>query len=61
MKKKIECTNEPMGAVKIVKDFLPPPEQLVFKEETVKVTLHLSKASVDFFKSERNIIRNTNE
>ncbi len=52
MKKKIEYTDEPMGEVKIVKDFLPPPDQLVFKEETVKVTLFLSKASVDFFKSE---------
>ena len=52
MKKKIEYTDEPMGEVKIVKDFLPPPDQLVFKEETVKVTLFLNKASVDFFKSE---------
>jgi predicted DNA binding CopG/RHH family protein len=52
MKSKIKYTNEPLGEVKIVSDFLPPPEQLAFKEEGVKVTLALSKKSVDFFKSE---------
>ena len=31
---------------------MPPPEQLAFREEGVKVTLALSKKSVDFFKSE---------
>jgi predicted DNA binding CopG/RHH family protein len=34
----------------IIKDFLPPPEKLVFKEENVKVTLELSKKSVGLFK-----------
>lgn len=29
-----------------------PPEQLAFREEGVKVTLALSKKSVEFFKSE---------
>jgi predicted DNA binding CopG/RHH family protein len=33
-----------------VPDFLPSPDKLVFKEETVKVTLALSKKSVEFFK-----------
>lgn len=41
-----------MGKVKVIKDFLPSPEELALKEETVKVTMLLSKASVDFFKSE---------
>lgn len=50
MKKKY--TDEPMGKVKIVEDFLPSPDQLVFKEDTVKVTIFLSKYSVEFFKSE---------
>jgi len=36
----------------VVEDFLPPPEELVFKEENVKVTISLSKSSVDFFKRE---------
>jgi hypothetical protein len=33
-------------------DFLPPPEELVFKEDNVKVTLGLSNRSVEFFKRE---------
>ena len=33
-------------------DFLPPPDQLAFREDEVKVTLALSKHSVAFFKAE---------
>jgi len=36
----------------LVPDFLPRPEDLVFREEGVKVTIALSKRSVDFFKTE---------
>ena len=52
MSAKIKYTDEPLGNVKVVSDFLPPPEQLAFREEGVKVTLMLSKKSVEFFKSE---------
>ena len=52
MKKKITYTNEPMGDIEIVPDFLPPPSELAFREEGVKVTLALSKKSVEFFKFE---------
>ncbi len=52
MKKKIKYTDEPMGEVKVVTDFLPSPEELALKDETVKVTISLSKTSVDFFKQE---------
>ncbi|MBM4056475.1 MAG: CopG family transcriptional regulator [Planctomycetes bacterium] len=52
MKNKIKYTEEPMGKVKVVKDFLPPPEQLVLKEEHVKVTISLNKSSVEYFKKE---------
>ena len=45
-------TNEPMGRIKIVNDFLPNPQELVLKEETVKVTLLLSKTSINYFKRE---------
>lgn len=31
-------------------DFLPPPEDLILKENTVKVTISLSQSSVEFFK-----------
>ena len=50
MKKKIKYSDEPLGEVKIVSDFLPSPEELVFKEENLKVTISLSKTSVEFFK-----------
>ena len=40
----------PVGKLRRVKDFLPPPSQLVVKEETAKVTIVLEKSSVDFFK-----------
>ncbi|MFZ4536324.1 hypothetical protein [Propionivibrio sp.] len=52
MSAKIKYTDEPLGDVKVVRDFLPPPEQLAFREEGIKVTLALSKKSVEFFKSE---------
>jgi predicted DNA binding CopG/RHH family protein len=52
MKKKIKYTDEPMGNVRVVSDFLPSPEELALKDETIKVTIVLSKASVDFFKKE---------
>jgi predicted DNA binding CopG/RHH family protein len=52
MKEKVKYTDEPFGKVRVVTDFLPSPEQLALKDETVKVTLSLSKTSVDFFKKE---------
>ncbi|MEE8381694.1 MAG: hypothetical protein V3R78_07460, partial [Thermodesulfobacteriota bacterium] len=57
MKKKIKYTNGPMGKVRVIKDFLPSPEELAFKEETVKVTISLSKASIEFFKKEVSSLR----
>jgi predicted DNA binding CopG/RHH family protein len=50
MKRTVRYKNETLGKLEIVKDFLPPPDQLVLKEDGVKVTLSLSKRSVDFFK-----------
>ncbi|MBC8342385.1 MAG: BrnA antitoxin family protein [Bacteroidetes bacterium] len=52
MKRKIRYTDEPLGKLKVIDDFLPSPEELVFKEENVKVTMSLSKDSIDFFKKE---------
>lgn len=52
MKKKIKYANEPLGEMRMVKDFLPSPNELVFKEDNVKVTLSLSKASIEFFKDQ---------
>jgi hypothetical protein len=55
MSNKIRYTNEPIKA-EVVRDFLPSPEQLVAGEEGIKVTISLSRRSVDFFKeaAERN-------
>jgi len=52
MKSRIKYTDEPMGKLKIIKDFLPPPDQLILKEDKVKVTISLSKGSIEFFKKE---------
>jgi hypothetical protein len=50
MKKKIVYTDEPIGRVRVIPDFLPPPSELVLREEGVKVTMTLSKSSVAYFK-----------
>ena len=50
MKKKIKYSDEKIGKVEIVDDFLPKPEELIVKEDNVKVTLNLSRSSIDFFK-----------
>ena len=52
MSAKIKYTDEPIGNPKVVADFLPRPEDLVFQDEGGKVTIALSKRSVDFFKIE---------
>ncbi len=52
MNTKIKYTNEPLGKLKVVPDFLPSPQELAFRVDSVKVTISLSKKSVNFFKSE---------
>ena len=50
MKRRTQYGDEPMGKVKVIDDFLPSPEQLVLREDKVKITIALSKSSVQFFK-----------
>lgn len=50
MSAKRKYSDGPIEEVEIVDDFLPSPDELAFKEDTVKVTITLSKSSVDFFK-----------
>ncbi len=52
MKAKIKYSDEPMGTLKVVKDFLPPPDQLVLKEDNLKVTISLKRSSIEFFKKQ---------
>src|SRR5450631_3173384 len=46
----VKYSKGEIGRVRIVEDFLPPPDRLVLREENVKVTLSLSQRSVAFFK-----------
>lgn len=50
MSKKIKFSEESKGRQDAIKGIMPSPEELAWKEETVKVTLSLTKNSVDFFK-----------
>ena len=56
MKKKTGYRDAPVGiaeaikSAEVVDDFLPPPEELILRDETVKVTISLTQRSVDFFK-----------
>lgn len=52
MRRKIAYTNEPIGEPRVIRDFLPSPAELAFRDEDVKITITLSKKSVAFFKSE---------
>lgn len=52
MTAKIKYRDEPIGEPQVIADFLPAPENLAFREEGVKITLALSKRSVEFFKRE---------
>jgi hypothetical protein len=50
MSKKIQYSEEPIGEIKLVPDFLPSPEELALKKEQTKVTISLSSDSIAFFK-----------
>jgi hypothetical protein len=52
MTTKVKYADEPIGNPRVIVDFLPPPEDLAIREEGVKITLALSKRSVEFFKRE---------
>ena len=49
-KQKITYRRGDIREVRIVDDFLPPPDQLALKEESVKITLSVTKSSINFFK-----------
>ncbi|MFC1480432.1 CopG family transcriptional regulator [Candidatus Omnitrophota bacterium] len=50
MRKKTINTDKPIGEMTRIKDFLPPPEDLIVPERTVKVTILLSESSINSFK-----------
>jgi predicted DNA binding CopG/RHH family protein len=51
-KETVKYTDEPLEMGRRVEDFLPRPEELVFRPKGVKVTITLSEESVEYFKSE---------
>lgn len=48
----VKYTTGEIGRVRVIEDFLPPPDDLMPREENVRVTLSLSRGSLDFFKRE---------
>lgn len=42
--------DEPVGDLKHVADFLPPPSELLPKEDAQKITLSIDSDTVDFFR-----------
>jgi predicted DNA binding CopG/RHH family protein len=50
--KTVRYTAGEIGRLRVIEDFLPPPADLVPREDNVKVTLSLSRRSLDFFKRE---------
>ena len=51
MNKTIQYSNEPIGDINLVSDFLPSPEELALKQQNTKVTISLSSESVAYFKN----------
>ncbi|MBL7005122.1 MAG: BrnA antitoxin family protein [Gammaproteobacteria bacterium] len=51
MSKSIQYSDEPIGEIKLIPDFLPSPSELALKNKNTKVTISLSSDSVSFFKA----------
>jgi hypothetical protein len=50
MSKTIQYSDEPVGDIELVSDFLPSPEELSLKNQNTKVTISLSSESIAYFK-----------
>ena len=48
----VKYTTGEIGRIRVIQDFLPAPVDLVPREDNVKITLSLSRRSLDFFKRE---------
>jgi predicted DNA binding CopG/RHH family protein len=51
-KKDDKFEDAPKGKLTVIDDFLPPPSQLVRKEDTVKITSEYTRSSIEFLKKE---------
>lgn len=50
MNSQIQYSDEPLGEIRMVPDFLPSPEELALKSKNTKITISLSAESVAYFK-----------
>ncbi len=50
MRKIIQYSDEPIGDLNLVSDFLPSPSELALKQQNTKITISLSSESVAYFK-----------
>ncbi len=55
MSKTIQYSNEPIGDLKLIPDFLPSPDELALKQRNTKITISLSSESVAYFKDTAKI------
>ena len=51
MSKQIHYTDEPLGKIELIADFLPSPAELAARDKNTKVTIALSSESVAYFKA----------
>ncbi|MDO8413165.1 MAG: hypothetical protein Q7S51_05165 [Gallionellaceae bacterium] len=45
-------THEPINDIRAAADILPTPDDLAYREDSIKITITLSRKSVEFFKDE---------
>ena len=50
MNKKIKYSDEPLGELNLIPDFLPSPDELTLKKKNTKITISLSTESIEYFK-----------
>ncbi len=51
-RKNIHDDDKPIGKLSAIADFLPPPHELMGKEQNVKITIALDEETIKFFKHE---------
>src|SRR5690242_20698194 len=52
MRKYDRFEDAPRGGLTVIDDFLPPPSQLMRKEDTIEVTSEFTRSSIEFLKQE---------
>lgn len=52
MKNRDSNYEMPRGKLVPVSDFLPPPSELMFPDDMIKITISIKRTSFDFFKRE---------